>query len=292
MAELNIDVKNIRICKVLSVDDENGGDRIKVRILPEDNKLTLKQLPDCIPFIPKMFFVKPKVGEAVIVITLDKSSYSQRFYIGPIISQLNHMEYDSYDISALSLFQSPYIGPGVSENLKPKTKGCYPKDEDVAIMGRKYSDIILTDDDLKIRVGVRNQNNANPEDIEFNDKNGAFIKLKYFEDEQHADNDNYNSVATVVADKVLLLGNSPKDGNVVIADRNDLITDEKIKELIEKTHELPYGDKLAEFLIMFKNAFINHVHPFPTMPPCYTEEIKNLNNYNIDEILSNSIRIN
>ena len=173
------DVKNVRICKVLSVDDSTGGGRIKVRISPEDNKLSLKELPECIPFIPKMIFVKPKVGEAVIVITIEKNTYSQRFYIGPIISQLNHLDFDSFDISALSLFQSPYIGPGVSEDLKPKTKGCYPDDDDIAILGRNYSDIILTDDDIRIRSGIRLHNQANPQEIEFNESTISIIKFNF-----------------------------------------------------------------------------------------------------------------
>lgn len=287
------DIKNFRICKVLSVDDSEGGDRIQVRILPEDNKIKLnKDLPYCIPLLPKMIYVKPKVGEVVIVVTVDKGSYSQRFYIGPIISQLNHLEFDSYDLSALAFFLSPYIGPGVAEDLKPETKGCYPGNNDVALLGRKNSDIILTETDARIRAGVKVQNEGNSEDIRFNDRNPAFIKLKYNKEEQYADNDTYNSTAAIVADKVLLLGNSPKDGNTIQADRTDLITDEKMKELINKAHELPYGDKLVEFLIMFRDAFVNHVHPFPTMIPCQTQEINNLKTYNLEDILSDSIRIN
>ena len=40
--------------------------------------------------------VKPKIDESVLVFNLDDNQNSQRFYIGPIISQPQKLEYDSY----------------------------------------------------------------------------------------------------------------------------------------------------------------------------------------------------
>ena len=282
-----------RQVKVISVEDNNEGRRIKVRFKPEDNRLTDEELPFAFPFMPKIFNVMPKVGESVFAFTMeDDEGFTQRLYIGPIISQDNHLYYEPYELDSQTMFIGTRISPEPAESLKPNTKGAYPKKEDVAIEGRKNTDIILTEDDIRIRAGVKLCNEENKRNVNFNEKNPAFIKIKYNPEEQYADNDKYHSTAAIVADKLLLLGNSSKDGNVLKTDRDELISDEKLKELIEKSHELPYGDKLIEFLMMFRDAFINHVHPFPTKKPCSTDDIKNLQQYDLTTLISNSIRIN
>lgn len=287
------DLTGFRICKVISVDDDSDAGRIRVRLIPEDNKTKDADLPYAYPLLPKMFHIIPKKGEAVYVDTQNVGdSRSIRRYIGPIISQNNHMLYEPFELKALSTMRGSRISPEVAESLKPETEGAYPTKEDVALMGRKYADIILTENDVRLRSGVKLVDDKNTSNVEFNSKNPAFLKLRYNPEEQHADNDSYNSTAAVVADKVLLLGNVPKDGNIITTDKKELLTDERIKELIEKTHELPYGDKLVEFLDMFIDVFVNHVHPFPIDPPCQTDDIVNLENYDLGTLLSNSIRIN
>ena len=282
-----------RHVKVISVDDKNDGRRIKVRFKPEDNRLTDDKLPYAFPFLPKIFNIIPKVGESVLAFTMENDEgFTQRFYVGPVISQDNHMYYEPYELDSQTMFIGTRISPEAAESVKPDTKGVYPKKEDIALEGRKNTDIILTEDDVRIRAGVKLCNEENKREVNFNDRNSAFIKVKFNPDEQYADNDKYHSTAAVVADKVLLLGNVPKDGEIITADREDLISDEKMKELIEKSHELPYGDKLVEFLMMFRDAFINHVHPFPTKKPCATDDIKNLQKFDLTTLISNSIRIN
>lgn len=287
------EISGYRLCEVISVDDETDARRIKVRLKPEDNKLSDDELPYAVPLLPKVFHIMPKVGESVYVITRNsQNAYSERAYIGPIISQDNHIFYDSYELEAFATHMGSRISPEVAESLKPLTKGAYAGKEDVAVYGRKYSDVILTENDVRLRSGVRLVNDKDPRKVQFNSKNPAFVKLKYNPEQQTADNDTYNSTAAVVADKVLLLGNVPKDGNIITADSEELITDERLNELIEKAHELPYGDKLVEFLKMFVDTFVNHVHPFPTMKPCQTNQVNNLKSYDLPSLLSNSIRIN
>lgn len=287
------DISGFRICEVISIDDESDAGRIKVRLKPEDNSKPDSELPYAYPLLPKMFHIMPKVGEAVYVDTRNSNdATSLRRYIGPIISQNEFMYEEPYTLYATSTFPGSRISPMVGDSLKPETKGAYPNKNDVAVMGRKYSDIILTDNDVRLRSGTRLVNDKNTREVRFNDKNSAFIKLNYNPEIQQADNDDYNSTATIVADKILLLGNTPKDGNIITADTEQLITDQQLKELIEKAHELPYGDKLIEFLKMFVKAFVNHVHPFSTMIPCQTDQINNLKNYNLNNLLSNSVRIN
>ena len=85
-----------KICKVLSVSDDKDTDTIKVRFEPDDDKITtLEGLPECFPLLPKQYFIKPKVGEAVLVFTNNpENAYSHRFYIGPLISQSHKLNKD------------------------------------------------------------------------------------------------------------------------------------------------------------------------------------------------------
>ena len=54
--------------EVISINDNWDGERIKARIRPFDNHLKDEDLPFSYPFLPKMIHIKPKVGEAVLLI--------------------------------------------------------------------------------------------------------------------------------------------------------------------------------------------------------------------------------
>ena len=101
----------IRQAKVISVDDKTDGDRIKVLLIPED--LGKKNIEEyAYPLLPKMLHIKPKVGESVYVLTaIATDGYSQRFYIGPIISQPHHMEYEPYYLDSTSLSNKSKVKP-------------------------------------------------------------------------------------------------------------------------------------------------------------------------------------
>ena len=87
----------VRFCKVLSINDDTDADRIKVRLSPEDNSKTLEQIDYAFPLLPKMFHVKPKVGEAVLILlATTNDGNSQRYYIGPVISQDHKLFNDEY----------------------------------------------------------------------------------------------------------------------------------------------------------------------------------------------------
>ena len=65
-----------------------------------------------------------------------------------------------------------------------------------------------------------------------------------------------------------------------------------MEEIIEKAHQLPYGDILIEFLSLFREAFLKHTHNFPSFPTCPADDVVNLANYKLNNILSKNIRIN
>ena len=129
-------------------DDANAG-RIKVRVDTDGNKDT-SELPYAFPLMPKTFHVLPKVGEGVLVVTGQiGNANSQRYYIGPIISQPQFntkCEFDNGrgDAVALLMDKKPLAkGPlGALSKAGEIVKGSFPNNDDVALLGRGQEDVI------------------------------------------------------------------------------------------------------------------------------------------------------
>ena len=95
------------IGKVVSIDDPSDGGRIVARIVSADRHKGDNELPMAYPLMPKFLHIRPKVGEYVIIICEDVDrDNSQRYYIGPIISQPQFM-YKESGMSALSMLSGP-----------------------------------------------------------------------------------------------------------------------------------------------------------------------------------------
>ena len=316
------------IGQVISLSDEDHGDRIKA-IIPSDayNYKPKKDIPYAFPLMPKMLHIKPKIGEAVIIlIPNEDSTNEQRFYIGPIISQPQKMEYDSYSSwSATKMLQGGLLPPDNSIDNIPESAKVFPKDDEIALMGRKDSEIILGDTDIRLRCGVRvtkdskvSLNGRTNSPSSYYDTNlltdssvrtaPAFVKLKYYESplETMPKPGEVNphvttlSTATIVADKINLISQNG-DGGFNLRGNDEAITDEQMKSIIEKAHCLPYGDKLCEFLSDLIRILNNHVHPSNGAPILSTEPTKIVfdTKYNgatksqlEDKLLSKDIRIN
>ena len=287
---LNKDIiSSIRICQVVGIDDDTDGNRIRARVLPEDNKLTNNEVPYAFPLLPKMLHVKPKLGESVLVICCDANNgNSDRFYIGPLISQPQYMYKDDFDHGALTLLKGAITAPTEALSNNPNSNGCLPKNDEIAICGRKNSDIILSDNDIRVRCGSHLVDENNKTKIIFNGKNSSFFKLKYHV--TPLDNGN-KSTATIVADEINLLSNQSKD-SFNLNDSNESINDDEMNKIIETAHVLPYGDKLVEFLKLFLTAFKTHTHPYSGLPPCNDSTYKAVDQYNLNDILSKNVRIN
>ena len=286
-------IKVVRFCKVVSIADDTDADRIKVRLSPEDNDKTIDEIDYAFPLLPKMFHVKPKEGEAVLVLlSVTNDGNSQRYYIGPVISQDDAIFKDNFFGGADSFLRGAFKKLGTAPRMDENKKGILPNDDDVVIRGRKNADIQVTGDDVRIKAGVKIVNGDNPYNMSFNTKNPAYAKIKYH---QKKLNDNVNSTATIVADKINLLSNN-SSYYYKLTDRDDLITDDELNKVIESAYKLPYGEKLVEFLKVFVNAFSVHTHPFPMEPPCpyYLSELNVKKAELLDKklLLSNTVRIN
>lgn len=291
---------NINIAKVESVYDDSDGLRIKARII-HDKK---KEVMYAFPLLPKTLQTIPKVGEAVLIIYSQNGNVnSQRFYIGPVISQPQFMEKAEYNLTGYSPATTT-LNDSIFEPL-PKisnfavTDGAFPDKEDVALVGRHSEDIILKNNEINLRCGIRNKAVSNDDiaqglygDVIFNSNNPAYIQMKYRRQKGG------ESVINLVGDKINLISyqNNPDiqdkyvHGSTDSKDENEhLIKESEMDEIIEKLHPLPYGDKLVTILEEIRRAIQTHIHPFPGLPPITTELSPMLTDYK--EILTPYVRV-
>lgn len=274
----------IKIAQVESIDDEYAAGRIRARVVGDRYN---NETPYAYPLLPYMMHIKPKVGEAVLLIYSNLGNSSQRFYIGPIIHQPQFVNKDNFS-DAISLLKGYNDRTLVSVDRIPEAQGVYPKKDEIAIMGRKDSDLIFSDDDVRLRCGVRKTNKYNILESEFNRLTPSFIKLK-----QHDTNFSNNTctTATIVSENINLISTvGTPEFNV--SDVNESISDEEMTKIIETAHQLPYGDKLVDFLKLLLKAFNAHTHNYHNLPPIPDMTYNAVNNFNLNDILSKNVKIN
>lgn len=275
----------IRIGQVESIDDEYAAGRIRARVVGDRYN---NETPYAYPLLPYMMHIKPKVGEAVLLIYSNLGNSSQRFYIGPIIHQPQFVNKDVFK-DAISLIKGYNDALLPSWERDPFKHGIYPKNDEIAILGRKDTDLIFSDNDVRLRCGVHKTDKyGNRYDPYFNELTPTFIKLK-----QHDTrfSNNTTTTATIVSENINLISTvGTPEFNV--SNVNESISDEDMAKIIESAHQLPYGDVLVNFLKCFLNAFNAHTHKYHNMPPVpdFTHNI--LNNFNLDDILSKNVKIN
>lgn len=285
-----MDSNVVRICKVMSVTDDTDGKRIKVRLFPDDNNVTDEDLPYAFPLLPKILHVEPKVGESVLIILgqLDNGQ-SNRYYIGPVISQPQKMIEDPHEFSARSLLKGAIVGPETAPSVNPATEGSQPNFEDVAIIGRHASEIFLKDKEIQLRCGVHSTNNTS--DLIFNKLDPSYIQMKYHEPMDNGNGNTYKSQINVVADKINLLSHQSTT-QFDLTDKKELVDDEAMEDIIKRAHALPYGDLLVDFMKLLIRSYATHVHSYPGNPPIQDDTFKQVLSYNLNSILSPSIKIN
>lgn len=290
----------IRFGKVTNINDVHDGGRIQVRTNYDNPVERDEDLLYCVPLLPRMLLICPKVGELVAVISMSPGDHGyNNFYIGPIISQEDKLFYEDSD-AALRVTEQGYIGWGPNPRYKKGVKPTlYPALDDVSIEGRKDTGIQLKNEEVRIKAGVKVVDVNGPKN---NTTSPAFISLKYYPKNDY-EQDGFKSTATIVADKINLIGtntNDPSTRNIPVTESKDnsedqkdnLISDAAMKELINKAHRVPFGDTLIEFLDILRTALAKHVHPFPTMAPCNDENMKAVATYDLEGTLSDNVRIN
>ena len=286
----------VKKAQVESVIDDTDGLRIKARTA-QDGVKAVEDIPYAFPLIPKTFQTVPKVGECVLIVTSKMGSNDgNRYYIGPIISQPQFQYYDGYDYgrgSATSNLQDGYVEPLEKISNFDSTVGSFPEVNDVALVGRKGEDIILKDDEIDIRCGIRGEAFGDDRlvgNVVFNRQDPAYIQLKHKNAIGYSEGQEANSVVNVVADKINLI--SHKDTNSLeLTDNKELIKSTEMDNIMSQLHQLPYGDILVDALKKIVNALVNHVHPYPGLPPCKDQYVTTVLGTDLDSILSENVRI-
>lgn len=284
----------VRLCEVLSVEDDNEGLRIKVRIDPDDDNLRyIEDLPYVFPLLPKMLHVNPKVGECVMVILSTQGDTSgNRYFIGPVISQQYMMNYDPFKFSSRSLLEGQQVvKPLQNPRQNPSNDGTLPDREDIAIQGRQNTDVILKNNELRLRCGFKREPLAKPENtLAFNDVDLGYIQMRYKKMKDKQGND-FSSVTNIVSDRINLLTYDSLN-YFDMTNPTSLITDESLLNILENAHPLPFGDQLIEFLQKLIKIFMEHTHPFPMCPPSFTQPEKETLATDLTKFLSQGVRIN
>lgn len=282
----------IYIGEVISVSDAYDGNRIKVRIKGFDDKTPSDELPYAFPFLPKFLNIVPNIGESVFILLLrQENKYQNRLWLGPIISQPQKLNNDPHNFSSRSLITAGIKEPEQAPSTLPESKGVYPSDkgyflkENVALQGRDNSDLIFKKNEIVLRAGKFEVNNK----LKFNKKNIGYIQIKHdviIDSEKKTK----GTVTNIVSDKINLLSHSgiPR---FTLTNQDTLISDGELAKILEKAHQLVYGDVLVEFLNLIKNFVVNHSHPYAGLPPVDDLSVKNVRTFPLNTLLSDNIRI-
>lgn len=262
---------------VIDVIDNLDGDRVRVYIRGVDPPNYKKEdIPFAFPLIPKHIYLKPRIGETVMVFTQDGDMADDRFWIGPLISQPNKLDYDN--ITGNAFLKTGLISPGIPPSKDPENDGVQLSNEDIGIQGRGSTDISLKANEVRVRAGksfnLRKLNSKNP----------TYMQLKF-------DNSKNEGIVNLVSNKINLLTHNG-EGTFSMADKNELISSEELKKISEKAQSMPYGDFLVEFLNIIVKAITTHVHAYHGLNPDLTQiELRKLLEYDTNKILSKNIKI-
>ena len=281
LTDKDADLRSIYYGEVVDIDDPTDGGQIKVKILGLDNHITdLSKLPNCYPLLPKFFHVYPKEGEMVRVF-IENIKYPQRgrFWMGSIISQPQQMNFDSI-YTALSTTNMALISPQPAPSTFPDAAGVFPTKEEIALVGRVNTDIILRDNQLELRAGKHENDNV----LKLNTENPATISLTF---EQPPEQEKYQSNTLILSDKIGLIAHEG-----IPNFKAARITTEDRARIFEEGHPIPRGDVLVESLNSLRRAIIGHIHGYSNMEADKNAIINDLENLNFENMLQNNIVTN
>jgi hypothetical protein len=154
---------------------------IRCRIVGNDyDSITTNNadLPNCFPLIPKFVATIPKIGETVLLFLSDSNDrYSDRYYVGPIISNLNLINKQTLAAGSTANLSTGLYLPQQDISKIEATKGVYSEydtDNTMAIQGRNNADLVFKNSEVLIRAGKFVE--SKPE--EFNNVNPAYVQIK------------------------------------------------------------------------------------------------------------------
>ena len=273
-------MRSVYYGKVVSIDDPSDGGRIKVKIDFLDAGIDDDKLVWAYPLLQKHFHVFPQIDEYVRVFFEDPQ-YPQRgrFWMGGLVSQLPKIGLDS-TYTALSTTDKPISYPEKAISTYPDAEGVFPTKEDIAIIGKVITDVILRLNEVHIRAGKHENNNV----YKLNVKNPAQISLVF---EENKDTGKFYSSNVTMADKIALITH---DGNPKF--KSAKLNEDDRARIFEEGHPISRGDVLVAALEIFRKAIINHIHGYSGKEADKNSIIKDLEKINLSSILQENVVTN
>lgn len=272
--------KNVYWGKVISIDDPSEGGRIKIRVPELDTKTPDENLPYCYPLVPKFFHIYPQVGEVVRII-LEDPAYPQRsrYWIGSVISQLQKVGFDGIT-TALNTTNVGVGRPEKALSQYPNARGVFPEKNEIALIGKDNTDVILRNSQVEIRAGKHEVGDV----FELNRTNPASFSLTY---EQPNGGTETRSTSLIISDKIALISH---DG--IPKFKASEIDEEERNRIIANAHPLARADVLLQILEVYRRAIFQHVHPYAKLPADKSSAIVDLERLDLTSMLQNNILIN
>lgn len=267
--------------EVININDETEGGMIQVRVPDLDNRTADEDIPWSYPLLPKFFHIYPQVGEIVRIFLEDiKYPMRSRYWIGSVISQLHKIGFDSR-YTATSTTNLGLVNPDPAPSTYPAAVGVFPTVDDIAIIGKVNTDVILRVNELHLRAGKHDNDNI----LVLNTVNPAEISLVY---EPVGDSTtNYYSNTIIMSDKIALISHEGtpqfKAANLTAEDRNTIF---------EEGHPIARADVLVDALNIFRQAILTHVHGYSVLPADKTAIIKKLEQLQLDGIMQENVVTN
>lgn len=138
-----------------------------------------------LPLLPFFISVRPKNDEYVHIIIQNKSfPTANQFYVSgvfssPLSSQFeNSLGASTFLASGDRNKRSPSIKNADGTFKKKDSKGVFPEIEDIAILGRFSTDLVLKDDEVLLRAGKVKR--LYPTELPIGNPNRAFLQLSRF----------------------------------------------------------------------------------------------------------------
>jgi len=306
--------KNVVIAKVLDTDDPKNGGRIKVFIDGIDQVTTpVTSLPYAYPLMSRVLHVMPKVGEAVLILMADIKVDKQdqltgnRFWIGPLLTNYEFINYDNTDVTALLTTKNTYainrnitkdpLQGSKSQNRKSDEINIFPVDtntppqresnlDDVTIVGRNNTDITQSENKITLRAGKHKKDKP----TNFNNINPVYSVLEFIRENENEKEK--NSYSLTVGDEIFLISHKGKYSFKKILTKDD------IDSMRQNSQSMLYGELTVSYLKTLTEVFLNHIHTHPQETPTYKDgkrgRIDELREQlkNIENLLAKNVKIN
>lgn len=117
--------------------------------------------------------------------------------------------------------------------------------------------------------------------------NKIIVKKKVLDENQSRNK--LPSMVNVVADKINFLSHlsSGKD----LTDADEVIAQSVLEDINATAERMVNGDTLLGFLNLIRAYLNNHVHPYPNMGAVQDDILKKINNFNLESLLNENIRL-